>query len=226
MAKTIEPIGFIKTPFKQKFGIPRQAHLAKSVKATIELVAPFNHPDCLKGVETFSHLWLTFAFHKNEGWSQLVRPPRLGGNLKMGVFATRSPFRPNGLGQSVVKLEKIEKGKLIVSGVDLLDETPIYDIKPYIHFTDSFPESDLGWINETEDIPNVEVKFDSKLDSFLEKHEELRNILEEILAQDPRPAYKPQDDTKSYNHEISGFEITWEFRKNHIYVTEIVSKST
>ena len=142
----IKPIAFIKTNFKEKFGIPRQSGLIDEIKGEIIFEKEYRNPDSIRGIEEYSHLWLIFDFSKNhrEDFSPTVRPPRLGGNTRVGVFATRSPFRPNNLGLSCVRLEKIKKDNiygdiLIVSGVDLLDNTPIYDIKPYIPYCDSKP---------------------------------------------------------------------------------------
>jgi tRNA-Thr(GGU) m(6)t(6)A37 methyltransferase TsaA len=150
----IAPIGVISTPFKQKFGIPRQPGLAPAALGVIDITAPYDDINAFRGLEQFSHLWLLFHFHKHadKNWSPLIRPPRLGGNEKIGVFASRSTFRPNGLGQSVVKLNEVSKDKgkvtITVSGVDLLDQTPIIDIKPYIPYSDSIPKAQAGYASE------------------------------------------------------------------------------
>ena len=152
-ALLIEPIAYIKNGYKEKFGVPRQSGLAPSVKSVIEFCVGFRDENCIRDIEQYSHLWLVWGFSKNENqWSPTVRPPRLGGNKRVGVFATRSPFRPNPIGLSCVKLEKIEDSKngkiLVVSGGDLADNTPIYDIKPYIPYADIVPEALGGFAEE------------------------------------------------------------------------------
>ena len=154
----IKPIAFIKTDFKEKFGIPRQSGIIEDIKGEIIFEKEYRHPDALRGIEEYSHLWLIFDFSKNhkDEFSPTVRPPRLGGNTRVGVFATRSPFRPNNLGLSCVKFEGIKNDKnkgniLIVSGVDLLDNTPIYDIKPYIPYCDCKPLAKGSFSEEFKD---------------------------------------------------------------------------
>src|SRR5690554_2357523 len=147
---SIISIGYIESPYRQKFAIPRQPGLVKSARGAIRLENEFAHPDCTRGLEEFSHLWVQFIFHETQaqGWKPLVRPPRLGGNEKRGVFATRSTFRPNAIGLSVVELVEVQlspKPKLIVRGLDLLDGTPIIDIKPYLPYADAIPNARGGF---------------------------------------------------------------------------------
>ena len=143
----MQPIAHIRSPYVEKFGVPRQGNLAPHVISEIVFEPPFRNEDCIRGLETFSHLWLIWKFHHNgDEWHPTVRPPRLGGNTRLGVFATRSPFRPNGLGLSVVKLVSIEPGPVLrVSGADMVDGTPIVDIKPYVPYADSYPNAKGGF---------------------------------------------------------------------------------
>lgn len=188
----IEPIAHIRTPFPEKFGIPRQSGLVVEAKGTIVFEPKYRDPDALRGIEEFSHLWLIWGFSavEQDGFTPLVRPPRLGGNEKRGVFATRSPFRPNELGLSVVKLEGVEKTKgrgtvLNVGGVDLLDKTPIYDIKPYIPYADAHPDARGGFASDPDEGVLI-VDCDDALRGRL--GEDAVAVLA-ALARDPRPAY-------------------------------------
>lgn len=188
----IEPIAHICTPFPEKFGIPRQSGLVAEAKGTIVFEPKYRDPDALRGIEEFSHLWLIWGFSavEQDGFTPLVRPPRLGGNEKRGVFATRSPFRPNELGLSVVKLEGVEKTKgkgaaLNVSGVDLLDKTPIYDIKPYIPYADAHPDARGGFASD----PDEGVLIVNCDDVLRERLGEDAVAVLAALARDPRPAY-------------------------------------
>lgn len=209
---SFESIGVIHSPFQQKFGIPRQPFLAPDIFATIELFPPFNHPDCTRGLIEFDYVWLQFVFHGNEGegWAPLVRPPRLGGKKKAGVFATRSPHRPNPIGLSLAKLEDIDytKGTVIkVSGVDLLDGTPILDIKPYIPFVEAKPDAQSGFVDGAPK-PLPVVWHETALSRLPQiKHaDRFKIIVEQSLAQDPRPAFH-QDDRKEYGMLIEGINI-------------------
>ncbi len=196
----IEPVAHIRTPFPEKFGIPRQSGLVKEAKGTIVFEPKYRDPDALRGIEDFSHLWLIWGFSavEQDEFTPLVRPPRLGGNEKRGVFATRSPYRPNGLGLSVVKLDGVEqtKGKgrvLKVSGVDLLDNTPIYDIKPYIPYADAHPEASGGFAADPDE-GMLAVACDDELRESM--GEDAAAILA-ALARDPRPAYH-DDPNRAY----------------------------
>ncbi len=192
----MEPIAHIRSPYAEKFGVPRQGNLAPSVEAFIEFEAAYRNPDCLRGIEQFSHLWLIWRFDRNgTEWSPTVRPPRLGGNVRLGVFATRSSFRPNQLGLSVVRLLGVEAdGRLRVSGADMVDGTPIYDVKPYISYADAHPEATAGFTETAWEPLRVRWECARPADG------RWCAALEETLAQDPRPAY--HDDPQRVYHLI------------------------
>jgi tRNA-Thr(GGU) m(6)t(6)A37 methyltransferase TsaA len=211
-------IAHIQTDFKDKFGIPRQSGRVPSLLGRIVFEEEYRNPDALRGIEGFSHLWLIFDFSKShrEDWSPTVRPPRLGGNRRIGVFASRSPFRPNPVGLSVVKLERVEKGELIVSGVDLLDGTPIYDIKPYLPFADSIPDAVGGYADDFEDY-KLEVEFPEDLLKRLPQDK--RQAAIDCLAQDPRPAY--QEDERRYSMAFAGYDIRFFVKENRLTVIEV-----
>ena len=203
-------IGHIRTDFPSKFGIPRQSGLIDSLKGKIILEPEYRNPQVYKGIEGFSHIWLLWEFSeaKKEHWSATVKPPRLGGKKRMGVFATRAPFRPNNIGLSCVKLDRVEQDEkdgpvLWVAGVDLLDGTPIYDIKPYIPLTDCHPEASEGYTRETK-IHELKVEFPEEL--LNQYPEEKRQAVLGILAQDPRPTYF-QDPERVYGVPFAGFDV-------------------
>ena len=203
-------IGHIRTDFPSKFGIPRQSGLIDDLKGKIILEPEYRNPQVYKGIEEFSHIWLLWEFSeaKKEHWSATVKPPRLGGKKRMGVFATRAPFRPNNIGLSCVKLDRLEQDEkdgpvLWVAGVDLLDGTPIYDIKPYIPLTDCHPEASEGYTKETK-IHELKVEFPEEL--LNQYPEEKRQAVLGILAQDPRPTYF-QDPERVYGVPFAGFDV-------------------
>ena len=203
-------IGHIRTDFPSKFGIPRQSGLIDGLKGKIVLEPEYRNPQVYKGIEEFSHIWLLWEFSeaKKEHWSATVKPPRLGGKKRMGVFATRAPFRPNNIGLSCVKLDRVEMDEkdgsvLWVAGVDLLDGTPIYDIKPYIPLTDCHPEASEGYTKETK-IHELKVEFPEEL--LNQYPEEKRQAVLGILAQDPRPTYF-QDPERVYGVPFAGFDV-------------------
>ena len=203
-------IGHIRTDFPSKFGIPRQSGLIDDLKGKIILEPEYRNPQVYKGIEQFSHIWLLWEFSeaKKEHWSATVKPPRLGGKTRMGVFATRAPFRPNNIGLSCVKLDRVEMDEkdgpvLWVAGVDLLDGTPIYDIKPYIPLTDCHPEASEGYTKETK-IHELKVEFPEEL--LNQYPEEKRQAVLGILAQDPRPTYF-QDPERVYGVPFAGFDV-------------------
>lgn len=226
----ITPIGYLSSCFPEKFGIPRQPQLAPHAFASLTLDAPFNRPEAVRGLESCSHVWLQFIFHQTlaQGWQPTVRPPRLGGNQRLGVFATRSSFRPNGLGLSVVKLARIESHAshitLHFTGIDLVDGTPIVDIKPYIPFVDAITGASTGWI----DTPPVQrmIEFSAiatqTLGEISEKQPELplQQLLIEVLQQDPRPAYH-QHRAQDYHLRLAGFAIHWQSLPHAIFVRTI-----
>lgn len=213
---TLTPIGYIQSCFKEKFAIPRQPLLAPAAKGILELIPPFNASDALVGLEQVSHIWLLFIFHQclEEKPRLKVRPPRLGGNRSLGVFATRSTFRPNGLGQSVVKLDRIDQGKLYLSGIDLLDGTPVIDIKPYIPYADIVPNASNQIASES---PNT-IKVHWQTDAFAQAKQHayrlqqpLVELIEQCLCQDPRPAYQKPEPTRIYGVTFWDVNIRWHY---------------
>lgn len=219
----IKPIAFIKTDFKEKFGIPRQSGIIENICGEIVFEKQFRHPDALRGIEEYSHLWLIFDFTQNHRtqFSPTVRPPRLGGNTRVGVFATRSPFRPNNLGLSCVKLEGIKHDEtqgdiLIVSGVDLLDNTPIYDIKPYIPYCDCKPQAKGSFSDEFKDY-KIDVLYDENV--FLDVEKSVKENIINIISQNPKPAYK--QDKKEYKFLFSDYEITFEITGEKAVILKI-----
>lgn len=219
----IKPVAHIYSDFKEKFGIPRQSGRAPSLISKIVFTPDFRIDEALKHIEEFSHLWLIFGFSKSirKEFSPTVRPPRLGGNKRVGVFASRSPFRPNSLGLSSVKLVRVEKTEnegsvLIVSGADLLDGTPIYDVKPYLPFTDSHPDAIGGYADEKVDY-KLEVIFPEHLKESFDKTK--LSALIECLADDPRPSY--QEDDREYGMNFAGFEIKFSVKNNSLTVISV-----
>ena len=232
------PIGFVHSCFKEKFGIPRQPGLADEARATLELKTPFGRSEAMSGLENFSHIWIIFIFHEaiREQWRSTVRPPRLGGNQRVGVFASRSPFRPNPIGISVVKLEKIEcsgSGCLLhLRGADLLDGTPVLDIKPYLPYSDALSEAEGGY---AEDSPShsISVIFSDLAETQCTELERsgtlgMRRLIEQILSQDPRPAYKKDVDEESSEKQHFGmrlydFDLRWTIKADQVEVLELSS---
>lgn len=200
----MQPVAHIRSPFAEKFGVPRQGNLAPHVISEIVFEPGFRCEDCVRGLEQFSHLWLIWQFHCNGStWHPTVRPPRLGGNTRLGVFATRSPFRPNGLGLSVVKLVSVEPGPVLrVSGADMVDGTPIFDIKPYVPYSDAIPDAAAGF-TETPWEP-LEVRLPDKMPAAATP--DWVAALQETLMQDPRPAYQ-QDPERIYHLILKPFEV-------------------
>lgn len=204
----ITPVATVLSPYTQKFGIPRQPQLADAARICLVLAEGFT-PDSVRGLEGFDYIWVQFVFHAaiDEGWAQLVRPPRLGGNRKIGVFACRSPHRPNHLGLSLLKLDKIEnKGKTVClwcSGADLLDGTPIVDIKPYLPFIESKPDAASGFADTPPEPLRVQWLPESGADRLPEN---IRLLIEQSIAQDPRPAYQDIPD-RIYGVQMAGYEI-------------------
>lgn len=221
----IKPIATIQTDFKDKFGIPRQSGRVPSLCGRIVFLPEYRNPDVLRGIEGFSHLWLIFDFSKahREEWSATVRPPRLGGNQRIGVFASRSPFRPNPLGLSSVKLVRVEQCEdelaLVVSGVDLLDGTPIYDIKPYIPYADCHTDA-VGGYTEATHAYHLEVAFPEHLLILIP--EEKRESVIGCLAEDPRPSYQ-DDPERVYKMRFAEFDIHFTVRDGRVTVTELKS---
>ena len=222
--RTIAPIAHIRTDFKEKFGIPRQSGRAPSLTARIVFEPAYRDSAALKEIESFSHLWLIFDFSqvKDAPFSPTVRPPRLGGNKRVGVFASRSPFRPNRLGLSCVKLLGVEHSKtegdvLVVSGADLLDNTPIFDVKPYLPYADAIPNAVGGYADEHTD-DGLFVDFPEAL--LLKIPEEKRAGLLECLADDPRPSYQ-EDGTRIYGMQFAGLEVKFRVEGDKLAVVEV-----
>ncbi len=218
----IEPIAHIRTNFDEKFGIPRQSNLVDSV-GKIVFEKRYRDPEALRGIEGFSHLWLIFDFSENhrESWSPTVRPPRLGGNVRVGVFASRSPFRPNSLGLSSVKLLSIEHDDefgdiLVVEGVDMMDGTPIYDIKPYIRFSDCHEDAVSGFSDNVLE-HSLKVEYDDEMLSIFTDAQ--RDELIGCLQQDPRPSY--QDDGKEYGMSFAGHNVRFMVMDDILKISDV-----
>lgn len=216
MSHLISPIGYVRSCFKEKFAIPRQPQLAPAATGVLELLPPFDTGDAVAGLEQVSHVWLIFLFHQAlEDKPRLkVRPPRLGGNQSMGVFATRATHRPNGLGQSVVKLERVEAGRLWLSGIDLLDGTPVIDIKPYVPYADIVPDAR----NAIADAPPTPIAVHWSDEALRQAHEHglrlgqpVRELIEQCLAQDPRPAYQKPPPERRYGVRLWDLDVHWHY---------------
>lgn len=215
---TLQPIGVIQSDFPDKFGVPRQPGLAPSARATLTFNAPYNDPLAVRGLESFSHLWLSFLFHHSpESWTPLVRPPRLGGNVKVGVFASRSPNRPNRLGLSLVELNAIETHdgvRLHLSGCDLISGTPILDIKPYLPWLESRPTARAGFAPAPP--PCLAVSFTPRAETVLATRDDgvsLRQLIHEVLAQDPRPAYRQGAEARRYGVRLRDVDVRFQVRE-------------
>lgn len=220
----IHPIGHMESDFLTKFGIPRQSGLVEELDSTIVFEPEYRNPDALRGLEGFSYIWIIWQFSKNlrKDWSPMVRPPRLGGNTRMGVFATRSSFRPNGLALSCVRLLGIEEDEdrgtvLRVAGADLLDGTPIFDIKPYIPYSDAHPEA-LGGFTDSANAFLLEVKCQNSLLEVVP--EEKRSALLGVLSHDPRPSYQ-HDPDRVYGLDFAGCNVKFTVRENILQVESI-----
>lgn len=224
MDVTIKPIAHMHSDFSTKFGIPRQSGLVEELRSTMVFVPEFRNADALRGIEDFSHLWIIWQFSEavREGWTPTVRPPRLGGNTRMGVFATRSPFRPNNLGLSCVKLLGVEQTAehgtvLHVGGADLMDGTPIFDIKPYIPYSDCKMDATGGFTSNADDFL-LEVHFP---DVLLQKlPENKRDAAIGILSHDPRPSYQRKPG-RIYGLTFAGFDIRFTVEESTLAVVEV-----
>lgn len=217
-------IARIHTDFATKFGVPRQSGLVESLRGEIVFEPEYRNPDALRGMEGFSHLWLIWQFDKavRENWSPTVRPPRLGGNQSMGVFATRSPFRPNAIGLSSVKFEGVELRPevgpvILVSGADLMDGTPILDIKPYLPYVDCRPEA-TGGFTDAVARKVLEVEFPPELLSRIPV--EKREALQGVLSQDPRPAYQ-KDPERIYGMTFAGWDVRFQVKEECLHVVDV-----
>ena len=225
MEAVIRPIAVMRSDFPTKFGIPRQSGLVESLRSTIVFEPEYRNPDALRGLEDFSHIWLIWQFSEavRTDWTPTVRPPRLGGNTRMGVFATRSPFRPNSLGLSCVKIIGIEQtaenGTVIhVAGADLMNGTPIFDIKPYIPYGDCHPEA-LGGFTSTAGDFLLQVEFPQEFLKLLP--EDKQEAALELLSHDPRPSYQTKSD-RTYGLSFAGFDIRFTVESDVLRVKEVV----
>lgn len=215
----LQRIAILRSPYAEKFGVPRQGNLAPHVVSELVFEPAFRNMDMVRGLEAFSHLWLIWGFHRNAGqpWHPTVRPPRLGGNKRLGVFATRSPFRPNSLGLSVVKLLSVETGPVLrVSGADMVDGTPVYDIKPYIPYADAVPEASAGFTERPWEA--LDVRLPEVLPAGVDAVWSL--ALQETLAQDPRPAYQ-QNPQRVYHLVLRPFEVHFRVENGVVWVLSI-----
>lgn len=220
----MKTIGYIYTDFDTKFGAPRQSGIITSSFGKIVLEGEYSNPTAFRGLEDFSHIWVLWEFSeaKEKEWSPTVRPPMLGGNKRMGVFATRSPYRPNSIAMSALKLEKIEFGEngrteIFVSGCDMMNKTPVIDIKPYLAYTDSIPDTKGGFTEKLKD-RTLEVYFPDEL--LCKIPAEKRSTLTEVLESDPRPSYKSDGD-KVYGFKFAGFEIKFKVAEKTLTVISV-----
>jgi tRNA-Thr(GGU) m(6)t(6)A37 methyltransferase TsaA len=221
----MEIIAKMRSDFASKFGIPRQSGLVEELRSTIVFEPGYRDPECLRGIEDFSHLWIIWQFSQavEQGWSPTVRPPRLGGNTRMGVFATRSPFRPNHMGLSCVKLLGVERTQqhgtvLHVGGADLMDGTPIFDIKPYIPYSDCHPEASGGFTDHAGEFL-LNVNFPEELLSRLPENK--RDAAIGVLSHDPRPSYQRNPD-RIYGLNFAGFDIRFQVKESVLTVLEVI----
>lgn len=227
----MNPIGYISSPYKEKFAVPRQPGLVQDGGGQLILHTPYNHPDAVRGLEQFSHLWLLFVFHQTvqQGWHPLVRPPRLGGNAKIGVFATRSTFRPNPIGMSLVELKKVNAENqsviLELGSLDLVDGTPILDIKPYLPFAESRPNAIAGFAQEA---PNNEMPVffsqiaSEQLQHYASEYPHLSRFITQVLQQDPRPAYKKgEQNDRIYAVHLLEFNVRWQVNGQQTLVLSV-----
>lgn len=216
MTYNVSPVGFVRSCFKEKFAIPRQPHLAPAARGVLELVAPFDQGEAVQGLEQVSHVWLLFLFHQalEEKPRLKVRPPRLGGNQSMGVFATRATHRPNGIGQSVVRLDKVEAGRLWLSGIDLLDGTPVLDIKPYVPYADRVDDATNQMAGAAPQLIPVQWQDEALIQArqhALRLGEPLVELIEQCLAQDPRPAYQIPSPERRYGAQFWDLDVRWHY---------------
>ncbi|OEC37543.1 tRNA-Thr(GGU) m(6)t(6)A37 methyltransferase TsaA [Pseudomonas sp. 1D4] len=227
MQHLVSPVGILRSCFKEKFAIPRQPQLAPAARGVLELLPPFDGGEAVAGLEQVSHVWLLFLFHQAlEDTPRLkVRPPRLGGNQTLGVFASRATHRPNGIGQSVVKLDKVEAGRLWLSGIDLLDGTPVLDIKPYVPYADCQLDARNGIAAAPPELIPVDWSPEALAQARLESErlgEPLVALVEQCLAQDPRPAYQKPQPERRYGARLWDVDVRWHYPEaGRIRVLEI-----
>ncbi len=232
MHHSVRPVGILRSCFKEKFAIPRQPQLAPAARGVLELLPPFDDGAAVAGLEQVSHVWLLFLFHQalEDSPRLKVRPPRLGGNRALGVFATRATHRPNGIGQSVVKLERVEAGRLHLSGIDLLDGTPVLDIKPYVPYADRVPEARNAIADAAP--PAIAVDWEGTAleqarAQALRLDEPVIELIEQCLAQDPRPAYQTPTPERRYGVRFWDLQVRWHYpAPGRIRVLEVVREAS
>lgn len=228
---SFQPIGFVRCCFKEKFGVPRQPGLVKEARATIEMASPYGQMEAFRHLEDFSHIWIIFVFHlsRHHVWKPTVRPPRLGGNQRVGVFASRSGFRPNAIGQSAVELISVQSGggktELLIGGADLVDGTPVLDIKPYLPYSDAIRDAKAGY---APDQPEAKwpVSFSKKAardcrQAEGDSHPGLSELIAGLLAIDPRPGYQEKKKDHSYGMRLWDLNIKFRFDEGHIIVEAV-----
>lgn len=228
----LSPIGIIRSPFREKFGIPRQPGLA-DIPSTLEMLPAYSQPEAFRELSTFSHIWLLFLFHANQqsGWHPTVRPPRIGGNRRVGVFASRSPFRPNGIGMSVVRLAEIQAEgaavRLMLNGADLMDGTPVVDIKPYIAWADAIPDAKCGFADQRPG-PEMAVAFTPNARKEAENAAipDLTDQIVQILSLDPRPGYLGRDDPdRIYGIRLFDRDVRWRVSDGTVEVLAVEKRN-
>lgn len=230
---TMQAIGVVHSCFHDKFGVPRQPGLVSAAEAEIELYPEFSGADAVRGLEQFSHLWVLFAFHQTaaQGWKPLVRPPRLGGNQSIGVYASRSMFRPNPIGLSVVRLQSVEvqgdSVRLHITGQDIIDGTPVLDLKPYIRYSDQIADAKSGYA-DLAPADAMAVEFNAEAQQILTElqplYPKLELLIRQVLGQDPRPAYHDNNVLREYGMSLYGLNIRWQVDGNTACVTKIENK--
>ncbi|MBE9516579.1 MAG: tRNA (N6-threonylcarbamoyladenosine(37)-N6)-methyltransferase TrmO [Proteobacteria bacterium] len=226
---SFSPVGFVRSPYREKFGVPRQSGLVDEAVSVIEFTPPYDRAEAVRGLEQVSHVWVVFVFHQSmrEQWKPTVRPPRLGGNERLGVFATRSPFRPNPIGLSSARLLGIDHDnnqlRLTLAGLDLVDGTPVLDVKPYVAYTDSHTDANSGFASHRPEVLEV-VWADAALQiakDYEQTHAGFIRLVEQVLAQDPRPAYIADNDQREYGMQLYDANVRWRLMGGAIEVLTI-----
>ncbi len=215
-AVAMTPVATLRTPFAEKFGVPRQSGVIPAAEGRVEFLPEFTSPDFVRGLETFSHVWLITGFHINRDWdgAATVRPPRLGGNQRVGVFASRAPMRPNGLGLSLVELLAIEPGALLVGGIDCVDGTPVYDVKPYLPYCEAKPDARADWAGSAPTARSADdVLATDEVTASLPA--EVLKLAQQVLTLDLQPAYqKDKTAARTYGVTLAGWNLRWRFTDN------------
>ncbi len=223
--KNLQPVALLRTPFAEKFGVPRQSGIVPAAEGRVEFLPDFASPDFVRGLEAFSHLWLVTGFHKNPPWdgAATVRPPRLGGNERVGVFASRSPLRPNGLGLSLVRLLALEPGALRVEGIDCVDGTPVYDIKPYLPWCEARPEARADWAQVAPPVRLPEqIRIPGEIAAALPSG--VLTLVRQLLALDLQPAYQAAEAGRTYGMTLAGWNLRWRQAGDTVEVVEATRK--